>query len=133
MLKNIKRRDALKAVAAFGGIFMLEGVSTAQITTGRRRLASGWLYQGLPCAIHTQGSILLLINEIGSVGSAVWTGSSTFTVLGGSGWDAGLTAQITNRGSTINWSNGTVWTAGRELRRPQNLSGGWHDAGAPSA
>ena len=125
MTKNLKRRDALKALAGIGGLLMVPGAAFAQITTRSNRLATGWLYQGLPCVIRQQGSMLLLINEIGSVGSGVWTGSNTFTVLAGSGWDAGLTAQVTNHGNTINWSNNTVWTQGPAPRRPRNLEGGW--------
>ena len=134
MNKNLKRRDAIKAVAAIGGLLALRDISPGQIAVAQNgRLAGGWLYQGLPCTIHQQGSMLLLINEIGSVGSGVWTGSNTFTVLGGSGWDAGLTATISNRGRTISWSNATVWTQGPAPRRPHNLDGGWLYQGKPCA
>jgi hypothetical protein len=134
MNQKMKRRDAVKAIAAFGGLFAFGGISEAQIIAGpRTRLGTGWLYQGQPCIIIQQGAMLLLINEIGSVGSGVWTGSNTFTVLSGTGWDAGLTAQISNRGRTINWSNATVWTSGSAPRRPQNLEGGWLYSGQPCA
>ena len=133
MSNNLKRRDAIKTMAAFGGLLMVPGAAFAQITTRNGRLAGGWLYQGLPCAIHQQGSLLLLINEAGSIGSGVWTGANTFTVLGGSGWDAGLTAQVTDNGNTINWSNNTVWSQGAAPSRPRNLEGGWFYQGQPCA
>ncbi len=133
MTKNLKRRDALKTLAGIGGLLMVPGAAFAQIATRNSRLATGWLYQGQPCVIHQQGSMLLLINEIGSVGSGVWTGPNTFTVLSGSGWDAGLTAQVTDHGNTINWSNSTVWNKGPAPRRPANLEGGWLYSGQPCA
>ena len=133
MTENLKRRDAIKTIAAIGGLLMVPGVSFAQVATRNSRLATGWLYQGQPCVIHQQGSMLLLINEAGSIGSGVWTGNNTFTVLGGSGWDAGLTAQVSNHGNTISWSNSTVWTQGPPPRRPQNLEGGWLYQGQPCA
>lgn len=133
MTKNLKRRDAIKTIAAIGGLLMVPGSSFAQFAGRGNRLASGWLYQDLPCVIRQQGSMLLLINEIGSVGSGVWTGPNTFTVLGGSGWDAGLTTQVTDHGNTINWSNNTVWTKGPAPRRPRNLEGGWFYQGQPCA
>ncbi len=134
MNQKIKRRDAVKAIAAIGGLFALRGLASAQvITNSHTRIGSGWLYQGLPCTIIQQGAMLLLINEIGSVGSGVWTGSNSFIVLGGAGWDAGLTAQISNRGRTISWSNATVWTQGPASRHLPSLEGGWLYRGRPCA
>lgn len=138
MNKMLKRRDALKALTAIGGVLALPGIALGQFTThrngnGNGRFVSGWSYQGQPCTILQQGSMLLLINEVGSVASGVWTGKNTFTVLGGSGWDAGLTAQVVNLGRTINWSNNTAWNQDGTPRRPQNLEGGWLYQGQPCA
>jgi hypothetical protein len=133
MTENLKRRDAIKTLAGISGLLMVPGAAFAQLANRGNRLGSSWLYQGRPCVIHQQGSMLLLINEIGSVGSGVWTGANTFTVLGGSGWDAGLTAQVTNHGNTINWSNSTVWIQGPLPRRPKSLEGGWFYQGQPCA
>lgn len=132
MHQAIKRRDALKSIAAIGGLLALPGIASAASGSSRNNLSGGWLYQGQPCIIIQQGAIFLLINEIGSVGSAVLNGS-TLTVLGGAGWDVGLTGELSNRNRTISWSNGTVWTQGRPPSQPVNLDGSWLYQGQPCA
>lgn len=134
MNKKVQRRDAVKAFAAIGGLIALRGIALAQVPAAATgRLATSWAYQGQPCAIIQQGVMLLLINEIGSIGSGVWTGNNTFTVLGGAGWDVGLTAQISNRGRTINWSNNTIWIQTPAPRSEPSLAGGWLYQGQPCA
>ena len=124
----------MKALAAIGGLLALRGVSFGQNDAMKNgRIANSWFYQGQPCAIFQQGSMLLLINEAGSVGSGIWTGNNTFTVLGGSGWAAGLNAEISNHGRTINWSNATVWKQGANSRRTPRVEGGWIYSGQPCA
>ncbi len=133
MEAQIKRRDAMKSLLALGGLAATTGLAFGQISNRNSRLAGNWLYQGQPCVILQQGSMLILINEIGSVGSGEWTSSNTFTVLGGNGWDAGLTAQISLNGNSITWSNGTVWNQGSQPQRLHDLSGGWFYNGQPCA
>jgi hypothetical protein len=126
MHSQFNRRDALKALSAIGGWMALQGVSWGAPTpTPTQKLATGWEFEGKPCVIDQQGSMLILINEIGSVGSGVWTGPDTFTVLSGAGWDAGLVAQVSKNRKTINWSNNTVWTKNPVGQPVQNLSDGW--------
>lgn len=125
MIKNCKRREAIKTIAAAGGLLMIGNLSFAGNQNKDEQLANGWSYQGQPCVIYQQGQILLLINERGSVGSAIWVDDGAFVVLGGDGWDAGLTAQVTDRKRTINWSNNTVWTRTMGSKRVPNLPGNW--------
>jgi hypothetical protein len=53
---------------------------------------------------------MLVVNEAGFLAMAQVTGTKTFIILSGDGWDAGLVAELVNGGRTINWSNNTVWT-----------------------
>ncbi len=124
MNKKINRRDAVKALASVSGL-MLVNVATFAGAPQNSGLASGWLYEGQACSIQVAGTTLLLINENGAVGSAIFTSENTLVVLSGNGWDVGLTAQITHRGRTINWSNNTVWTKGPNPRPAPEVAGGW--------
>jgi len=63
-----------------------------------------------PCAIFQQGQILLLVNERGSLATAIATGPKTFVVKSSSDWDIGLIGTISRNNSTIQWSNGTSWS-----------------------
>lgn len=116
----------MKLVAGATGFFVLPGSASAiDFTTRNQRLATNWTFQGLPCLIHQQGVILLLINENGAVGTARWTGPDTFTVFNGNGWDAGLVGQLNARAKSINWSNNTVWKSANQVYHPRDLEGGW--------
>jgi len=132
MDQKINRRGAVKMLATFGGLMLVNVPAFAGIQR-KVGLASGWLYNGQACSIQQAGLTLLLINENGAVGSAIFTGVNTLLVLGGSGWDAGLTAQITNRGRTINWSNNTVWTKGLNPHSPPEIASEWLYQNQPSA
>lgn len=134
MNPKIKRREAIKALAAFGGLLASSSLLPAGIhSVSGDKLAVNWSYEGKPCLIYQQGALLLLINEVGSVASGKWTGPDTFVVLAGAGWDAGLTAQISANGKSIQWSNETVWNKGGIFHPAQNLSGNWTYQGQPCA
>jgi len=134
MNSQFNRRDALKAISAIGGLMALQGISFgAPLPTTTKKLSTGWAYEGQPCVIEQQGSMLVFINEVGSVGSGVWTGPDTFTVLSGAGWDAGLVGQVSSNRKTIFWSNNTVWTKSPVAQPVQNLSDGWLYADQPCA
>jgi hypothetical protein len=124
MDQKINRRGAVKMIATVGGLMLINSTGFAGIQR-KVGLASGWLYNGQACSLQRAGATLLLINENGAVGSAIFTGENTLLVLGGSGWDAGLTAQITNRGRIINWSNNTVWIKGPNPPSPPEIANSW--------
>src|SRR5579862_7957395 len=110
MIKNIKRREAIKvATIAAGGLLASKGLASESNIFHRGSFAGSWLYQGQPCAIFQQGAVLLVVNEAGSLATAQVTGPNAFVIVGGSGWDIGLVAEVVNRGTRINWSNNTVW------------------------
>jgi hypothetical protein len=71
-----------------------------------------WLWEGKadqPCAIFRYGSVLLLVNENGDLGTGRLEGEGKLVVLKGDGWDKGLTAEVQSKGKSLKWSNGTVW------------------------
>jgi hypothetical protein len=75
-------------------------------------VAGEWLLEGKadqPCAIFRHGSVLLLVNENGDLGTGRWDAEGKVVVLKGEGWDKGLTAEVQNRGKALKWSNGSVW------------------------
>ena len=100
----MKRRDAITKAAVVAGT-LLAFKSVAAPASKNISFAGGWLIQGLPCAIFQEGSVLLVVNEVGSLFTAQVTAPNTFILLG-----AGVTAVMVNGGQTINWSNGSVWT-----------------------
>jgi hypothetical protein len=112
MIKKIKRREVLTKVAiAAGGLLAFKSGAAELGLLRAQPFAGSWLYQGQPCAIFQQGVVLLVVNEQGSLATAQVTGPNTFVIMGGAGWDSGLTAKmVMNRGLKINWSNNTVWS-----------------------
>jgi hypothetical protein len=109
MKSNIRRREAItKPAVVAGTLLAFKGVAAPTIR--KMSFAGSWFYQGQPCAIFQEGSILLAVNEVGSLATAQITSPNTFTIWGGSGWDSGLIAEMAIGGRAINWSNGTVWT-----------------------
>lgn len=114
MNKPIKRRDALKITAAVGGLLVLANTTPAalSVTSKKQKLANfdgSWLYQNQACAIWQHDSVLICVNEVGSLGTALMTSANSFVIQGGSGWDVGLVGEITSNSKQINWSNNTQW------------------------
>jgi hypothetical protein len=117
MNQKPKRRDAIKAVAAAGGLLVLGGVASAAEPDPKSKPAGEWLNEGReaePCAIFQQGRILLLVNEAGQLATARMTEAKKFvTVKGllvnGEGWEEGLVGEITDEGKAITWANGSTW------------------------
>jgi hypothetical protein len=118
MKTNMKRREAIsKAAVVAGTLLALKSEAAPGPSAwpgvprgpGRLSFAGGWLYQGQPCAIFQEGSVVLAVNEAGNLGTAQVTAHNTLTVVGG-GWDLGLVGTMDNSGRTITWSNDTVWT-----------------------
>src|SRR5580765_5595174 len=108
MKTNMKRREAITKAAVVAGT-LLAFKSGADPVNKNFSFAGGWLYQGQPCAIFQEGSVVLAVNEAGNLGTAQVTADNTLIVLGG-GWDIGLVGTMGDKGQTINWSNDTVWT-----------------------
>ena len=108
MKTNMKRREAMTKAAVVAGT-LLTFKSVAAPAKKNISFAGGWLYQGQPCAIFQEGSVVLAVNEAGNLGTAQVTADNTLIVLGG-GWDLGLVGTMVDNGQTINWSNDTVWT-----------------------
>ena len=111
MIKNVKRRDAIKAAIAGGGLLALR---SANAETGASAvkvlpLAGNWQCQGQPCAIFQQGSILLVVDGKGSLGTARMTDDRKFVILTGTGWVLGLEGTVADDNKTINWSNDSLW------------------------
>jgi hypothetical protein len=77
------------------------------------KLEGAWIYRDLPCAIFREGKVLLVVNERGSLGTAVMTGETTFVIKGGQGWDVGLIGTVSDGGKWIQWSNSTAWSRGQ--------------------
>ena len=108
MKTNMKRREAMTKAAVVAGT-LLTFKSVAAPAKKSISFAGGWLYQGQPCAIFQEGSVVLAVNQVGNLGTAQVTEDNTLIVLGG-GWDIGLVGTMDDKGQTINWSNDTVWT-----------------------
>ena len=109
MKTNMQRREALTKAAIVAGSLLAFKTQAAPVSKNIS-FAGGWFYLGQPCAIFREGSILLAVNEVGSLATALVTSPNTLLIWGGGGWDSGLTATLENRGHIITWSNGTVWT-----------------------
>jgi hypothetical protein len=75
-------------------------------------LAGQWFRDGRPeepCAIFQEGSVLLLVNERGSLATGRVLDAETFVVIKGDGWASGLQAAAIDAGHTLVWGNGTFW------------------------
>jgi hypothetical protein len=110
MSEELNRRDAVKAVAATGGLLLLTGSAPADEPDERDALTGQWFNGGKldqPCAIFQQGRVLLLINENGDIASGVMTQANEFTIQ--KGWDGGLVGRIVERGTVIAWKGGGSW------------------------
>jgi hypothetical protein len=104
-----KRRDAVKAMAAAGGLFLLGGAVGPAEPDQKNKLAGEWLREGTegePCAIFQHGRILLLVNEYGDFATARMTEAKKFTTKG---WEDGLVGEIADEGKKIAWTNGSTW------------------------
>jgi hypothetical protein len=110
MLKNLKRRDAIKAAIAGGGLLALHNANADTGALKVPALAGDWQYQGQPCAIFQQGPIMLVVDGKGSLGTARMTSENKFVILNGTGWHLGLEGTLAGDGKNINWSDDTTWT-----------------------
>jgi hypothetical protein len=113
MNDKLKRRDAVKAAAAVGGLLVLGGAARPAAPGLSSMLAGEWLNQGradLPCAIFQQGRVMLLVNEHGSMATARLIGGRRFAV---NGWDNGLVGDVSRDGNQITWSRGGMWRRSR--------------------
>jgi hypothetical protein len=110
MIKNVKRRDAIKAAIAGGGLLALRSANAETGAMKVRALAGDWQCQGQPCAIFQQGSILLVVDGKGSLGTARMTDDKKFVILNGTGWVLGLEGTVADDNKTINWSDDSSWT-----------------------
>ena len=108
MMKNLKRREAMKVAALAGGLLTLGSVASGASRDEGKQFAGNWLCEGQSCAIFQQGPILLLVNEQGSLATARVTEPGALVVLQGE-WEHGLTAGLANRGRELKWSNASVW------------------------
>jgi hypothetical protein len=109
MNTKLKRRDALTALAATGGLLLLGRAAAAPAPDPADKLAGEWLNEGRkdePCAVFQHGRVLLLVNERGEFTTGLMTEDKKFTVKG---WDNGLVAELTEKGKKISWSNGSAW------------------------
>ena len=110
MSEDLNRRDAVKAVAAAGGLLLLSGSAPADEPDDRDALAGEWLNGGKPdqpCAVFQQGRVLLLINENGDIAAGQMTGPRDLAVL--KGWEGGLVGRVVERGQVIAWKGGGSW------------------------
>jgi hypothetical protein len=98
------------ALIAAGGLLAAKGMAAeTEKTKVITSFAGNWLYEGQPCAIFQQGSILLVVNESGALATAHVTGRDSFVIWSGSGWDSGLVARLAEN-TRLEWSNNSVWT-----------------------
>ena len=125
MLESIKRRDALKTMAAASGLLMLGCASNAALPTKTEELPGAWFSWNEPCAIFQQGAILLVVDQTGALGTAVWTSPDSFVMLQGNSLAAGVTGTVAKNGRAINWSDNTVWTLDPSPAKAPDLTGGW--------
>jgi hypothetical protein len=117
MYEKLGRRDAVRAVAAAGGLLVLGGAARTAMLDQKSKVAGEWLNEGnqdQPCAIFQEGRILLLVNEEGQLATARMTEQSKFvTVKGllvnGEGWEEGIVGEIADGGKAITWANGSTW------------------------
>jgi hypothetical protein len=105
-------------------------------------VAGEWLLEDnadQPCAIFRHGSVLLLVNERGDLATGRLEAENRLVVLKGDGWDAGLTAEVQNKGKSLKWSNGTVWNRAsaalvqKAEQAPIDIAGSYKDPRYPDA
>ena len=111
MTTNLKRRDLLKTVSAAGGLLLLGGATSAAEPERGSTLDGEWLKDGKldqPCAIFTQGRVMLLVNENGDLAVGFMTEADKFSVCKGS-WGEGVAGEVVRNGKTIRWKAGGSW------------------------
>jgi hypothetical protein len=115
MTTNLKRRDLLKTVSAAGGLLLLGGAASAAASAAEPERANTldgeWLKDGKldqPCAIFTQGRVMLLVNENGDLAVGFMTEADKFSVCKGS-WGEGVAGEVVRNGKTIRWKAGGSW------------------------
>jgi hypothetical protein len=110
MSEEFDRRNAVKTVAATGGLLLLGGLASADEPPERSTLAGEWFNSGKldqPCAIFQQGRVLLLINEKGDIATGQFTEANQFTIV--RGWEGGVVGRVGERGRVIAWAGGGTW------------------------
>ncbi|HEY1170223.1 MAG TPA: hypothetical protein VGH19_02530 [Verrucomicrobiae bacterium] len=113
-MKNqaLKRRWILNAVLLGLGIFASNKATAATKAKPLQdvSLEGEWFGEdGRICAVFRQGRVLLVVNPLGSIGVAHMVKPNSMVVVGGSGWDKGLTGHLSADGKRIDWSNSTAW------------------------
>ena len=112
MAEKSDRRDAVKTMAAAGGLLLLAGSASADQPEDSNTLAGEWFNRGKldqPCAIFAQGRVLLVVNEKDKLGTALVTEAGKFVVLRGDGWEEGLVGELADGGKTLAWKGGATW------------------------
>jgi hypothetical protein len=129
MTEKTDRRDAVKTVAAAGGLLLLGGLATADEPEAANSLSGEWFNGGKleqPCAIFQQGRVLLLINERGDIASAQMTEANQFTVLRGWQGEAIGRAYPRHTLTVVSTLSSFVWRVGVaevvRLRRASEVS-----------
>jgi hypothetical protein len=111
MSEQLDRRDAVKAVAAAGGLLLLAAPAPAdEPEAGSTALTGEWFNGGKldqPCAIIQQGRVLILVNEKGDIATAQMTEANQFTVV--RGWGGDEVGKVSERGKVIAWKGGGNW------------------------
>ena len=110
MAEKSDRRDAVKTMAAAGGLLLLAGSASADQPEDSNTLAGEWFNRGKldqPCAVFQYGRVLILINEKGDLATGQFTEANQFTVL--KGWGKEVVGQVQDRGQVIGWKGGGNW------------------------
>lgn len=110
MAEKRDRRDAVKTMAAAGGLLLLTGSASADQPEDSTSLTGEWFNGGKldqPCAVFQQGRVLILINEKGDLATGQFTEANQFTVL--KGWGGESVGRVVDRGRVIAWKGGGNW------------------------
>ncbi|HEX5070706.1 MAG TPA: hypothetical protein VFV78_10885 [Vicinamibacterales bacterium] len=83
-----------------------------EATVALADVAGEWLMGGAadqPCAVFRNGEVLLVVNERGDLATARMAGAAKLAIVKGTGWMAGVTAELHDDGRSLVWSDGSTW------------------------